>query len=170
MGIDDNRWVMSKPRRTMPATEVRVRLGEVLRCLASEDIVIEKGGIPVAVLTAYQAPAVETAGRRPAAGGIEDEYERAVSRRAEPRGWERMDKAMAAGWAGIGPDELAANVYRWREEGQTSEDPVWDAEYLATQEAADGGEVPAGQQHLYSRRRRSGEKRVAEDRGPGYAV
>jgi antitoxin (DNA-binding transcriptional repressor) of toxin-antitoxin stability system len=161
---------MSKPRRTMPATEFRVRLGEVLRSLGREDIVIEKGGIPVAVLTAYSPAAVEMAGPRPAAAGIDAEYDRAVSKRAEPRGWERMDEAMAAGWAGIEPEELAANIYRWREEGQTSEVAVWDRGNAPTEEAADGGEVPAGQQHLHPGRRQPGEKRVADGRGPGYKV
>jgi antitoxin (DNA-binding transcriptional repressor) of toxin-antitoxin stability system len=158
---------MSKPRRTMPATEFRVRLGEVLRSLDREDIVIEKGGIPVAVLTAYRPPAADTAGR-PADAGIESEYDRAVSKRAEPRGWELMDEAMAAGWAGIEPDELVANVYRWREEGQTSEFRSWDDRSAPMEVAADGGEVPAGQRYMYPRRKRPGQARVADGRGPGY--
>jgi antitoxin (DNA-binding transcriptional repressor) of toxin-antitoxin stability system len=167
MDIKENRWVMSKPRRTMPATEFRVRLGEVLRSLGREDIVIEKGGIPVAVLTAYRPLAAETAGRAPVAG-IDAEYDRAVSKRAEPRGWELMDEAMAAGWAGIEPDELAANVYRWRQEGQTSEFATWDGGIAPTEDDADGGEVPAGQQHLHPRRRRPQQARVAERDGPGH--
>ena len=41
---------MGKPRRTLPATELRVHLGEALRALEAEDLVIEKGGVPVALL------------------------------------------------------------------------------------------------------------------------
>jgi antitoxin (DNA-binding transcriptional repressor) of toxin-antitoxin stability system len=96
-------------RRTrISATELRVHLGETLRRLSNEELVIEKGGVPVAVLRRYEAVAAESA--------VEAEYERALARRAEPRGWERMDAAMAAGWAGVEAEEIVANVYRWRDE------------------------------------------------------
>lgn len=104
---------MSKPRRTVPATELRVRLGEALKALEDEDIVVEKGGVPVALLTRY--------GKEVAGMGAEIEtlYERALSKRAEPGGWDRTLSAMERGWAGINDDEMTANIYRWREEGTT---------------------------------------------------
>ena len=104
---------MSKPRRNVPATELRVRLGEALKALEDEDIVVEKGGVPVALLTRY--------GKEVASMGVETEtlYERALSKRAEAGGWERTLSAMERGWAGIDEDEMTANIYRWRVEGTT---------------------------------------------------
>jgi hypothetical protein len=105
---------MSKPRRIVPATELRVHLGEALKGLEDEDIVIVKGGVPVAMLTRYgkeRAAMVET---------IETQYERALSKRAEAGGWERTAGAMERGWVGPNEEELIANIYRWREEGATS--------------------------------------------------
>jgi len=95
-------------RRTISATELRIHLGETLRRLEDEELVIEKGGVPVAVLRRYVPQAAEAR--------VEAEYERALARRAAPNGWERMDGAMAAGWAGVKPEELVANIYRWRDE------------------------------------------------------
>jgi len=102
---------MSKPRRTIPATELRVHLGEALRALEAEELVIEKGGVPVALLIKYRS---ETEAAGPPAAG---EYERALSHRAEPASWRRMDAVMASGWAGVEAEELVANIYRWRAEG-----------------------------------------------------
>ena len=126
--------MVARRRRTLPATELRVHLGAALRALAEEDIVIEKGGVPVALLTAYRPAAAE-------AGGAETAYTRSLSRAAEPGGWERMDAAMAAGWTGIEPEELVANVYRWRAEGGMT--PLrslaaTDDEADATEGAAEG--------------------------------
>lgn len=146
---------MSRPRRTLPATELRVHLGAALRNLAREDIVIEKGGVPVAILTAYRP--VEPA-------ALEAEYERSLSSRALPGGVERMERAMAAGWAGIAPEELVANVYRWRDEGISDRVVVLDE----AEEEAGGGTVPAGQRRL--RARRSEGKRVADGPRPRYTV
>ena len=36
--------------RVMPATEARVNLGAVLRCIGEEDIIIERGGVRVAAI------------------------------------------------------------------------------------------------------------------------
>ena len=104
---------MSKPRRIVPATELRIHLGEALKGLEDEDIVIVKGGVPVAMLTRYgkeRAAMIET---------IETQYERALSKRAEPGGWARSAGAMERGWVGINEEELIANIYRWRDEGAT---------------------------------------------------
>jgi len=153
---------MNKPRRILPATELRVHLGEALRSLEAEDLVIEKGGVPVALLIKYrtETPAAE-------APGIEAEYERSLSRHAEPGGWERMDAAMASGWAGIEAEELVANIYRWREEGATGRHFTFD-EGSGTEEQGDEGEIPAGQRHLHSRRTQG--QRVADPDGPEYSA
>jgi len=150
---------MNKPRRTLPATELRVHLGEALRSLEAEDLVIEKGGVPVALLIKYRAETAEAAPEP----GLQAEYARSVSRRAEPGGWERMDAVMASGWAGIEAEELVANVYRWREEGASARHFSFDEP-----EEADGDEreVPGRQRRLHSRR--SEGQRVAEPDGPGY--
>jgi antitoxin (DNA-binding transcriptional repressor) of toxin-antitoxin stability system len=148
---------MKKPRRILPATELRVHLGEALRSLEAEDLVIEKGGVPVALLIKYRA---ETEEPEPAR---EAEYERAVAKRAEPGGRERMDAVMASGWAGIEAEELAANVYRWREEGATGRFYSLDEPAEAED---DERQVPDRQRHLYPRRAQG--KRVAEPDAPGY--
>ena len=49
-----------KEKRRLPATELRVRLGEALRSLEDGDIVIEKGGVPVAVLSRYPGARAES--------------------------------------------------------------------------------------------------------------
>ncbi len=151
---------MSKPRRTLPATELRVHLGEALRALENEDIVVEKGGVPVALLIKYRS---ESESAAPAAPG---EYERALSHRAEPDGWQRMDAVMASGWAGIEPEEFVANVYRWRAEGAqprhfSFDEPEGKAE-------ADERRVPGRQRRLHPRRPPG--KRVADGDAPGYSA
>ncbi len=146
----------------MAATELRVHLGEVLRALEREDIVIAKGGVPVALLVRYEP---EPARYEPGSAAVEEEYERALSRRAEPGGAERMDAAMAAGWAGIEAEELAANVYRWREEGASARRLSLDDD--EPEVGDDGGEVPAGQRHLYQSHPKT--RRIAEKDGPGYS-
>ena len=158
---------MSKPRRILPATELRVHLGEALRSLEAEDLVIEKGGVPVALLIKYRAETPAAQAPAAEAGGIEAEYQRSLSRRAEPGGWERMDAVMASGWAGIEAEELVANVYRWREEGATSRHFTFDEEG-GTEEQGDEGEIPAGQRRLHSRRAQG--QRVAEPDGPEYSA
>jgi len=132
----------------MPATELRVHLGAALRALVREDLVIEKGGVPVAVLTGY---------RPEEAAAVEGEYERALSKRAEPRGSERMSAAMAAGWSGIEPEELVANVYRWREKGAPSRRLSLDA---VPEEQPRAGKVPARQRRVHPGRPKG--KRVAD--------
>lgn len=103
---------MSKRRRTIAATDLRVHLGEALKALDEEDIVIEKGGIPVAMLTKY-GDAREMSPLR------STEYEMALGKRAEPGTWPEAEAAMASGWAGIEAAELVAEVYRGREAGAT---------------------------------------------------
>jgi antitoxin (DNA-binding transcriptional repressor) of toxin-antitoxin stability system len=149
---------MSKPRRTLPATELRVHLGEALRALETEDLVIEKGGVPVALLIKYRSEAEAVA---PAASG---EYERALSHRAAPGGWQRMDAVMASGWAGIEPEEFAADVYRWRAEGAQPRHFSFDEP--EREDDADERGVPGRQRRLHPRRPQG--KRVADGDAPGY--
>jgi hypothetical protein len=47
-------------------------------------------------------------------------YEQAVSKAAEPGGWERTLAAAELGWAGVDESEMTANIYRWRDEGATA--------------------------------------------------
>ena len=146
---------MNKRRRILAATELRVHLGEALRALEAEDLVIEKGGVPVALLVKYRAetePAERSAG----------EYERALSRSAEPGGRERMESVLGSGWAGIEAEEIVANVYRWREEGASARHFSFDEPL----EEGDEREVPGGQRRLHPRRPEG--KRVADSDGPGY--
>jgi antitoxin (DNA-binding transcriptional repressor) of toxin-antitoxin stability system len=93
----------------MAATELRIHLGAALRSLDKGDIVIEKGGIPVAVLTRYRRG--ETPSER------EQAYERALAKRGDPAAWPRAFQAMSEGWSGLDAEELKANIRRWRIEG-----------------------------------------------------
>ena len=149
---------MNKPRRNLPATELRVHLGEALRALEAEDLVIEKGGVPVALLIKYRS---ESEAAAPAAAG---EYERALSHRAEPGAWERMDAVMAGGWAGIEAEELVANVYRWRAEG--AEPRHFSFDKPEQEGGVDERDVPDRQRRLHPRRPQG--KRVADSDAPGY--
>jgi antitoxin (DNA-binding transcriptional repressor) of toxin-antitoxin stability system len=94
-----------KKERRLPATHVRVHLGEVLRSLEREgDVVIERDGIPVARLVRYE-PA-DHAARPPG-----------VSKAADPSAWPRAIAAIRQGLTGIDGEQLIADIRRWREEG-----------------------------------------------------
>lgn len=100
-------------RTVVSATDLRVRLGEMLRRLEHEDLVIEKGGVPVAVLTRYMP---EPASRSPVAGGKHDEYEAALVKRADARGWETTLDAIRSGWGSeVDADAMARRVYEARD-------------------------------------------------------
>ncbi len=138
---------MSKQRRKIPATELRVHLGEALKALEDEDIVIEKGGVPVALLTRYgrEVGTMEAA--------TETQYERALSKRAEAGGWERTLSAMERGWLGINEDEMTANIYRWRAEGATQRRYELDDDSVSDDSEEEGvadgrGAISSRQRHL----------------------
>lgn len=150
---------MVRKRKGIPATEVRVHLGEALKAVEEEDLVIEKGGVPVAILTKY-VPAGE------ASMAVATEYERAVSKRAEPGGIERMTAAMARGWAAIDADEFIEGVYRAREEGASARDVTLDDD---DEGGADDGELPDRHGRVYRRPPAPG-LRVADGPGPEYRV
>jgi len=131
---------MSKRRRIMPATELRIHLGEALKALEEEDIVVEKGGVPIAMLVRYgpEAKAMSEAATS---------YERALSKRAEAGGWERTLSAIERGWAGIDEGEMIANIYRWREEGATRR-------YVSLDDEDSDEEHTYGSGALFGRQRR----------------
>lgn len=128
---------MNKRRRIIPATELRVHLGDALKSLEEEDIVVEKGGVPIAMLIKYGREAkvmTETA----------TSYERALAQPAQAGGWARALSAIERGWVGINEEELVENIYRWRQEGGTSR------RYGLDEEEGDDGNsaIPPGQRHL----------------------
>ena len=149
---------MVRKRKGIPATEVRVHLGEALKAVEDADLVIEKGGVPVAILTKY-APAGE------ASVAAATEYERALSKRAEAGAVERMSAAMARGWATIDADEFIERVYRAREEGASARDVTLDDD----EGGADDGELPDRHGRVY-RRPPAPDLRVADGPGPEYRV
>lgn len=132
---------MSKRRRIVPATELRIHLGEALKALDEEDIVVEKGGVPIAMLVRYDRE-VKTVTETATA------YERALSKAAAPGGWERTLAAAERGWAGINEVEMTANIYRWRDEGATRTGYALDESPGEDQTHA-GGEIPDRQRRLH---------------------
>lgn len=134
--------MMNKRRRIIPATELRVHLGEALKSLEEEDIVVEKGGVPIAMLVKYGREAkvmTETA----------TSYEKALAKAAEAGGWARTLGAIERGWAGINEEELIENIYRWRQEGGTTRRyGLDDADDSVRESDDDGSAIPPGQRHL----------------------
>ena len=136
-----------KKRATVSATDLRVRLGEMLRRLEDEDLVIEKGGIPVAVLSRYERTGGgqrATSDMRMLAIGKEKAMNEAelLAKIAEIREASAAERASAAkrgdarpaitrvddtAWNdamaairegwSIDGDKLIEDIYRWREEG-----------------------------------------------------
>lgn len=117
-----------KAARRVNATDARVRFGELLRSLPEGDVVIVKGGIAVARLSAIQhgwddqdvgprhisekeaADVVYEMSMRSGTAGT-------IAKTPEPNGWARMEAAARAGWAGMDTEATIANIYRWRKEG-----------------------------------------------------
>jgi hypothetical protein len=119
---------MERPRRRLPATELRVHLGEALKALEGEDLIIEKGGVPVALLTRYD-------------GTVYD---------GNPNGWPGALAAMNAGWAGLDSDSLNAALYAARASG--TKPPLPDlSEDGDNAEDAEDGEVSPGLRLLQPR-------------------
>jgi hypothetical protein len=113
---------MARKRKRLAATEVRVHLGEALKEIEQVDLVIEKGGVPVAIITRYEPD-------EPAAHASENatlEYGNALSKRAEPGSVAKMAAAAARGWVGIDPDALLAEIYRARVAGTSDRVPALD--------------------------------------------
>jgi len=102
---------MSKAKR-MPATEFRVHLGKVLRNLDRGDVIIEKGGVPVARVTRY-APDVPTR-------STDEHRGTGVSRAAVPGAWERFMESSRTGQRAFRDAErMKRDIYRRREEQVT---------------------------------------------------
>lgn len=130
-----------KKRATVSATDLRVRLGEMLRRLEGEDLVIEKGGIPVAVITRYQRGSgwpeyregermldvrkEQAVNESDVVRKIADIRARYASGRAgadagkgaaDDTTWDDAMAAIREGWS-IDGDKMIEDTYRWREEG-----------------------------------------------------
>ena len=143
----------------MTATDFRVHFGEVLGSLEDQEVVVEKGGVAVAVLIPFRSDRTRSRG-----GGddMNKTYEAAVSRTASANGLASMIAAMERGWTGINAAELVESIYARREAGAKSEHYTLDEE-------ADDSEVPAGQRYLYSRT--LGEvRRIADEGDSGYTA
>jgi hypothetical protein len=151
-----------RKRRRIPATELRVHLGEALKALQTEELVIEKGGVPVAVVRLYEGPSEEVSEMR-------TEYEKSLSKSAEPNGMAKTFAAIERGWVGIEANEFIANVERWREAGATRRRfSLDDDDAEDTDEGDDDGEAPAGQQYLYRFAPSETTQRVADGDGTPY--
>src|SRR5688572_29999390 len=136
-----------KRDRRMAATDLRVNLGAALRSLDDGDIVIEKGGVPVAVLSRYGDRV-----RGATEVGDAASYTEAISKPAD-RSADALARALAAmdvGWSGLDPDEAIENIYRRRDEGAS------DRHVDLTKEAMIADAPPAGQRHLYRHPRGKG--------------
>jgi hypothetical protein len=108
MDIEQHRWMRKRKRSTVSATEMRVRMGEMLRRLKDEDLVIEKGGVPVAVVTRYTAADW--------AAGASD-YERALSSKGDAAAWPDIMRYLAADPMDAKTAEaMKAEIYRARDE------------------------------------------------------
>ncbi len=99
---------MEKNPTTVPASEARIHLGEMLRRVRKgEHIVIEKGGLPAAALidvSEYEElMRLKRSGRLP--GSL-----RAVLSSPAPDGLERLRRAVAIGWKGIDAEELKRRI------------------------------------------------------------
>lgn len=113
----------------------------MLRRLQDEDLVIERGGIPVAILSPWRWGATASQDPRALQGDelaermaeddtmdetrllsrIEEVKARYAAERRPARipaaeAWERTKAAVRAGWD-IDGDELIEDIYRWRKEG-----------------------------------------------------
>ncbi len=156
-----------KDARTISATEARVHFGELLKSLADGDVLIEKGGIPVAVLSA----APRWGSREP--GPKEVPMERfpvlmnanagVVAKAPAPNGWARLEAATSAGWVGVDTDAAIADVYRWRDEGGTRSFSFNDS---AETDDDDGPTLPDRQRRVHQRDAQ--EQRVADGDAPKY--
>lgn len=100
-------------RTTVSATDLRVRLGEMLRRLDEEDLVIEKGGTPVAILSRYRPAGADGRG---IGTGVSQEYERSLVKTADARGWETTLDAIRAGWKDVDADAMLRRIYEARDE------------------------------------------------------
>jgi hypothetical protein len=150
--------MINKRRRTMAATDLRVHLGEALRSLDDADIVIEKGGVPVAILTRYAPPIVDVD------TSMDPSYLAALSKRAEPDGILRAISAMRKGIPDWDSEKLIADMYAAREAGtKTTYYTLDDDGEMVEAESGGHDEIPARQRRLH-RSPEAGSSRVAEER------
>jgi hypothetical protein len=146
--------------RIMPATQLRVRLGEALRMLDDEDIIVEKGGVPIALLTRYTRRPGEAARGEDAMPVTTTAYAAALLKAGTRGGVARAVAAMERGIPGWDADALIADVRAARAAGtKTTSYSLTDDD----EEDADD-DLPARQRHRY-RRPEAESPRVAEERG-----
>jgi hypothetical protein len=153
---------MDRKRRLLAATELRVHLGEALKALETEDLVIEKGGVPVAILSRYDG-VVYNIRKRGSDMNTNAAYEAALARRGNPAALPAALEAMRLGWVGVDSDELVAEIYAAREAGASAR--VFDFDEGEDEPADD--DVPARQRRLQSRDEQDVRK-VAEEPYRGY--
>jgi hypothetical protein len=153
---------MDRPRRRLAATELRVHLGEALKALETEDLVIEKGGVPVAILSRYDGVVYNI---RKGGSDMNQNaaYEAALCRRGNPAALPAALEAMRLGWVGIDSDELVAEIYAAREAGASSRVLDFDE----GEDEADDDDIPSGQRLLQPRDEQEIRK-VAEARRTDY--
>lgn len=150
----------------MPATELRVHLGEALRALETEDLVVEKGGVPVALLTRYDGTAYQL---RKGGGDMTTNaaYEAALSKRGDAAAWPGTFAVMKLGWLEIDSDELVESIYKWRAAGTSNRVVELSEDDEGGGEDAEDGEVSPGYRLLHQRHETE-TRRIADERDGGY--
>jgi|CXWL01.1.fsa_nt_gi antitoxin (DNA-binding transcriptional repressor) of toxin-antitoxin stability system len=136
-----------KKRTTVSATDLRVNLGAMLRRLEAEDLVVEKGGVPVAVLSRY-APV----------SGPQVADERSLRRVGPPPGWREVVVDSEVGFEEplMTEEELLAEIATIRARGaarrkaaapvdDAARDATWEDSMAAIREgwSIDGEELKA---------------------------
>lgn len=130
----------------------------MLRRLEDEELVVEKGGIPVAILSRYRPEADSRMLSRP----VNEEYERALVKRADPDEWETTMNAIRGGWTGVDAEEMIRNIYAARDVNARLARHYDLDESEATSEVRDDAwsTAPARLRHLH--RPAADTKRVAD--------
>jgi hypothetical protein len=156
---------MNRRRRIVPATQLRVHLGEALRGLDEEDIVIEKGGVPIALLTRYErSSTTPREGDAMMNTNASTAYNAALLKKGNPNGIARAIAAMNKGIPGWDADRLVADLYTARAAGtKPFSYSVDDDNDESEGGEGDDGEVSPGQRYLHSGDE-AGTQRVAEER------
>lgn len=139
---------MDRPRRRIPATELRIHLGQALKALNEEDLVIEKGGFPVAILTRYDG-AVYRIEKETEMTANAAAYARAVMRPGNPAAIGAALAVIKLGWAGLDADAVVDSIYAARDAGASSRVADLDRdEDQADEEGEDDGQVSFGYRFL----------------------
>jgi hypothetical protein len=95
-----------KRRRIMAATDVRVHLGEVLRSLDKHDVIVEKDGMPVAIISRF-----------PESRRRNDSGQRESTSRSGVSSSGRIKPSPKPALSAEEAERIIADIYRWRDEG-----------------------------------------------------